>query len=229
MHFYSVRDTLSKDYALKIGIDKVKIFPDLAWLLPKKYVKENTQFLMQVPNSNEQPIKIAQNYIVFSFRSGFREFDSSGYKTNLLIALDKLVISYQVDSDYKFSKYLLERYQNEYDVMFIEQYIDSRSMYDLYSGASMVCSNRLHVLMFAMFCGSLPIAIVNRAKERRINGIFSDAGLQEIILDIAQGTHELDRLPELLDRQAIIKEEISLAFQKNGDICRETLKEVFQS
>lgn len=241
MHFYSVRDTLSKDYALKIGIDKVKIFPDLAWLLPKKYVKENSQFLMQVPNSNEQPIKIDQNYIVLSFRSGFKEFDSSGYKTNLLIVLDKLVkmicgdsqnklvISYQVDSDYKFSKYLFERYQNEYDVMFIERYIDSRSMYDLYSGASMVFSNRLHVLMFAMFCGSLPIAIVNRAKEGKINGIFSDAGLQEIILDIAQGTNELDSLPELLNRQAIIKEKISLAFQKNGDICRETLKEVFQS
>ena len=53
----------TKDYALKIGIDKVKIFPDLAWLLPKKYVKENSQFLLQVPNSNEEPIKIAQNYI----------------------------------------------------------------------------------------------------------------------------------------------------------------------
>jgi polysaccharide pyruvyl transferase WcaK-like protein len=239
MQFYSVRDNLSKDYALKIGIDKVKIFPDLAWLLPKEYVKENSQFLMQVPNSNEQPIKIDQSYIVLSFRSGFREFDSSGYKANLLTVLDKLVkmtcgdsqnklvISYQVNSDYKFSKNLFERYQNEYDVLFIERYIDSRSMYDLYSGASMVCSNRLHVLMFAMFCGSLPIAIVNRDKERRINGIFSDAGLQEIILDISQGTDELERLPELLNRSQVIKEKISLAFQQNSLTCQKILETLF--
>jgi polysaccharide pyruvyl transferase WcaK-like protein len=123
---------------------------------------------------------------------------------------------------------LFERYQKNYDVLLIEKYIDSCSMYDLYSSASMVCSNRLHVLMFAMFCGSLPIAIVNRDKEKKINGIFSDAGLEEIILDISQGTHELDRLPELLHRHPLIKEKISLAFQKNGDICRNTIQEVFQ-
>jgi hypothetical protein len=80
-------------------------------MLPGKFSVEKLQLLMQVPNSKEQPVKIDGKYIVFSFRVAFREFDSSGYKDTLLNALDKLVkmtcgegenklvISYQVDSD----------------------------------------------------------------------------------------------------------------------------------
>nr|MCU0537507.1 polysaccharide pyruvyl transferase family protein [Hydrococcus sp. Prado102] len=144
MYFYSVRDSLSQDYALKLGIDKVYIFPDLAWLIEKQNEGDRMTWLMQTPDAYTQPLKLEKNdYVVFSFRGDFKEFNASQYKDNLLAALDdivntvcgewlkKLVICYQVRRDSKVCQELIERYKNSCEVIFIEDYLDSQYMYDL--------------------------------------------------------------------------------------------------
>ncbi len=139
----------------------------------------------------------------------------------------KIVVSYQVDSDYKFSQTLRNRYANNYDVILIEDIIDSTTMYNLYSQAAIVFSNRLHVLMFSMFCGGLPIPVINQIKEQKINGIFSDAGLEEVILNISQGEDIINKLPALLEKSESIKEKISLCFQEKQKLGEEMLQQIF--
>jgi polysaccharide pyruvyl transferase WcaK-like protein len=238
MYFYSVRDTISKDYALKIGIDCVRLFPDLAWLIKKKDSSDRLTWLMQTPN--EQPTQQLErdSYIVFSFRDSFREFNGSEYKEKLFKKLDeiinlisktwskKLVICYQVKRDYKFSKELKQRYQSCCDVIFIERYIDSSSMYELYSGATMVCSNRLHVLMFAMLCDSLPIAVIDADKEEKITGILTDAGLQKFILDLDKNASIANILSDLVANSSQIKNEITLAFDRHQNQAEMLLKNI---
>jgi polysaccharide pyruvyl transferase WcaK-like protein len=238
MYFYSVRDSISKNYALKIGIDCVRIFPDLAWLIRKKDTSDRLTWLMQT--SNEKPTQqFEQNsYVIFSFRDTFKEFNGSEYKEKLLKELDKivdliskswskeLVICYQVKRDYKFSKELKQRYQSQCGVIFIERYIDSSSMYDLYSGATMVFSNRLHVLMFAMLCDSLPIAVINADKEEKITGILKDAKLEKLILDIDNKASNPDILSELVANSSQIKQEIAIACDRNQNQAEMLLKNI---
>jgi polysaccharide pyruvyl transferase WcaK-like protein len=240
MYFYSVRDSISQDYALKIGIDNVRVFPDLAWLIEKQNKGDRFTWLMQAPDARTQPLQLEKNdYVVFSFRGVFKEFNASQYKDNLLTVLDeivdtvcgewlkKLVICYQVRRDAKVCQELLERYKSRCEVIFIEEYLDSQYMYDLYSGASMVFSNRLHVLMFAMRCDSIPIAVIDVPNEEKIVGIFSDAGLKRLILDIAKEPAEVSILPEIAANSHQIQEEITACFDRYRDKAETLLQDIF--
>ena len=221
MYFYSVRDTKSKDYANKLGIDKVELFPDMAWL-------------MQAPSPSNTLVKSndENEYVIFSFRESTHALDDPGvYRESLLLVLDeivktmcvknqkKLLISYQVDFDYEFCRDISNRYKDEFDVTFIEKKIDIQSTYDLYSRAAMIFSNRLHVLMFAMVCGSTPVAVVDGLKHEKIIGIFSDAGLMRLVIDISNGVDGVKVLNEIAADIHLIKKDIALCIedkQKSG-------------
>jgi polysaccharide pyruvyl transferase WcaK-like protein len=242
MYFYSVRDSISQDYALKIGIGNVRVFPDLAWLIEKQNEGDRLTWLMQTPDAHNQPLQLEKNdYVVFSFRETFKEFNASQYKENLFAVLDeivntvcgewlkKLVICYQVRRDSKVCQELIERYKSRCEVIFIEDYLDSQYMYDLYSGASMVFSNRLHVLIFAMRCDSISIAIIDAKNEEKIVGIFSDAGLKRLILDIGKEPAEVSILPEIAANSHQIKEEIAACFDRYKVSAEAQLKSIFNS
>lgn len=238
MYFYSARDTVSANYAKKIGINKVELFPDMAWLIKKQDVNDNLAWLMQTPNANKEPIRVEGEYVVFSFRDTFREFNNPEYKNNLCATLDSivqlvcvgwsktLVISHQVGWDYEFCKWLSDRYQNSCKIVFIERYIDSKYMHDLYSDALMVFSNRLHVLLLAMLCGSLPMAVVEKSSEHKITGIFSDAGLTRLIVDIDKGSSAVDILSGIAHDAHLIKKEIALSFERNRHYGEDLIKRV---
>jgi polysaccharide pyruvyl transferase WcaK-like protein len=132
-----------------------------------------------------------------------------------------------VRRDSKVCQELIERYKNSCEVIFIEDYLDSQYMYDLYSGASMVFSNRLHVLMFAMRCDSIPIAVIDAAKEEKIVGIFSDAGLKRLILDIDKEPFNVSILPEIAANSHQIKEEIAACFDRYQDKAETLLESIF--
>ncbi len=219
MYFYSVRDSLSEDYAHEIGIAKTERFPDLAWL-------------MQKPKFSNLPVNMEGDYVIFSFRDytyGVSQSNSlneiSEYKNKLFIRLDKivdlvcgelskkLVITYQVSSDHDFCQVLKDRYKDLYNVAFIERQLDSQSMSALYSRASIVFSNRLHVLIFAMICGSLPIAVVDTANHNKITGIFLDIGLMQLVIDILQEPFEVEILRKISADSPLIKEKIALYYE----------------
>lgn len=221
MYFYSVRDSKSTKYAEKLGINKVDYFPDLAWSM--KLISTNYIFSNNV---------LDREYIIFSFREYPHELENiENFKKNLYIVLDsiveeicinldkKLFISYQVDSDYEFCRSISNRYKNKCNVTFIEHQLDTQSIYKLYSQASFIFSNRLHVLIFGMMYGSIPIAVIDEPRHDKITGIFSDANLMRLVVDISQNNHEIEVLKEITNNVNLIKQDIDLCinkYQKNS-------------
>lgn len=226
MHFYSLRDSISEGYARKIGIERLESFPDLAWL-------------METPPASNEPMKIDSDYVIFSFRECPHKLaETVEYNNNLYAVLDaivklvcgewskKLVISYQVTRDYEFCKGIRDRYKYDCDVMFIESQVDSQCMYDLYSRASMVFSNRLHVLLFAMVCGSLPVAVIDLAEHSKITGIFLDARLMRLVIDIRKSSNEVEVLRSLSTDAPAIEEEIALYRKRQLSLGKALLRRV---
>ncbi|HBE19775.1 MAG TPA: hypothetical protein DEG17_15095 [Cyanobacteria bacterium UBA11149] len=226
MYFYSVRDSISENYARMIGINRVTHFPDLAWL-------------METPNLSNVPVGSDDDYVIFSFRKASHALaESVEYKNNLCTVLDeivklvcgewskKLVISYQVEHDYEFCKWISDRYKKYCDVVFIEEKVNSQSMYNLYSRASLVFSNRLHVLLFAIACGSLPIAVVDAAHHDKISGIFADAGLMQLLIDIGKEPCRVEVLREIFANNPLIKEKITLYREERRNYGKELFMRV---
>lgn len=226
MYLYSVRDTKSEDYANKLGINQVKIFPDLAWL-------------MKTPYASNKLVKLHDEYVIFSFRNSTNSFgDPDIYKNSLFPVLDKIVsmvgkkwqkkllISYQVDLDYEICKDISNRYKDDCNVIFLEEKINTQSMYDLYSRAYMIFSNRLHVLMFAMLCGSIPVAVVDTLKHDKITSIFSDAGLMRMVIDISNGAQISEILNEIDTDINVIRKDIDLCIDHNQNSADAILKQV---
>lgn len=198
MYFYSVRDRISQQYARQIGIVNVNLFPDLAWFL------EASDRGINVPTiANEPPISSLQSLpkdcVILSFRESTHNFaEHSSYQSDLFQTLDKLVelagsqwskkfmITYQVTPDLQFCKVLYDRYRHTCDVTLFEEKIGSQSLADVYSRASLVLTNRLHVFLFSMACGALPFAVIDSEHHHKITGILQDANLDRLILDIRQ-------------------------------------------
>jgi polysaccharide pyruvyl transferase WcaK-like protein len=228
MYFYSVRDSISEDYAHKLGIKKVEKFPDLAWLMEVKNLT-NTQNQTRLEN----------DYVIFSFREASHKLDNpTVYKENLYPVLDtianlmcgklakQLVVSYQVEFDYKVCKEIRDRYREQHEVIFLEDKIDEQSMQNLYSHASLVFSNRLHVLIFAMTHGAIPIAVIDTEKHSKVAGIFSDAGLMNLVVDIQDTQFNVEALLEIIADTDRVKEKIKLLLNRNKSSAHTILNRV---
>ncbi|MDD1414842.1 polysaccharide pyruvyl transferase family protein [Dolichospermum sp. ST_con] len=228
MYFYSVRDSLSKEYAHQIGIEKVVLFPDLAWLI-------------QTPNKTVTPAKIYGKYVIFSFRNFTITNtlqNSMEYKNNLFKSLDEivglvcqtlsynLVISYQVDQDRDLCQELMQKYKNACKVFLIEERIDLQSAYNLYSGAYMVFSNRLHVLMLAMLSRALPVGVLDVIGHGKITGIFDDAKLTKLLINIYSQNCVADTVSYIIDNEDTIKKEIEYCFETRKNEARNLLNAI---
>lgn len=208
-YFYSVRDSISENYVRQIGIKQVTRFPDLAWL-------------MELPVDTTALLLPKGDYVIFSFREQTHNLaQAPAYQQQLYQVLDaiaelvcqtwgkKLVISYQVESDRTFCQHLAERYSVLHSVLFVKERVDLDSMQRVYSGAFMVFSNRLHVLMLAMAYGAIPIAVIDKINHHKITGIFQDANLSHLLIDINAGTSNLSPLSSLVERAAEIQQHLA--------------------
>jgi polysaccharide pyruvyl transferase WcaK-like protein len=228
MYFYSVRDSISETYVHELGIQNVQRFPDLAWLMNVERLargKPQTQF--------------SDNYVIFSFRASTHKLDNSNlYKESLYPVLDqiahfvcgelaqKLVISYQVKRDYETCQEIKDRYQEQYKPVLIENQVNRQDMQQIYAHASLVFSNRLHVLVFAMAHGAIPIAVVDVEKHSKVVGIFSDVGLMHLVIDIQNPQIHLERLYDVVANIDKNREQIKCLFDKMRSCGDELLDRV---
>lgn len=227
MYFYSVRDTISLDYARKIGIKKVELFPDLAWFLEASETGINVPTIANEPCS-QSLVPLGEEYVIFSFRESTHSLaKDENYQPTLYRILDqivelvgrqwskKIIITYQVSSDAKFSQVLYERYHSTANVTLLHEKVSSQSLWTVYSHASLVFTNRLHVFMFSMACGALPFAAIDAEKHDKITGILRDANLENLILDIHKDALETENsIREIVARSEDIKQEISASYEK---------------
>jgi polysaccharide pyruvyl transferase WcaK-like protein len=189
-NYYYVRDSLSLKFCWENGMKKVKLAPDLSWAYKV-----------------ESNIQQGEKYFIFNFRSFC---DSENNQESYVAKLEKAIfhiasfissnhkeykirIVHQVDKDYEFIKSLYQKLRNQkFNVELIDQLITLENANMHYSNSSFVFSNRLHVLLLAYKFDALSIGVTDINKHVKITGIFNDAHLDNLLIDINQSQKEIE-------------------------------------
>jgi polysaccharide pyruvyl transferase WcaK-like protein len=211
--YYGLRDRESLALATRYRFHRPRYFPDLAW----------------GAHGGRRPGPAApeDGPVVLSFRSNaFGQVHSSDYllpirqRLRALLAIPQLarrqiVIAYQVEADREPSRELCDDLRaSGLRVEFQTERMGLRQAAALYRGAACVLSNRLHVLLLAAQCGSLPIALVMAQDNAKITSILSDNDLEALAVRLDEeesaAAHSLQgilanrsRFLERLDRAAM--------------------------
>jgi len=223
---YLVRDSLSLELAKKIGIRHAYFFPDLAWSYEQQH------------GLLTQPSRIAREALFISFRSSTHELiKEPHYKECVLNALKiiigvlgrrKIKVGYQVERDRAFCFELFDSLRDIDDLEFIESRIDVDNAFDVYNDVKYVISNRLHVLLYAYKFGALPMALINMNEHIKITGIFKDAYLDDLLLDLTKNNIEIEeKTREIVTQEAVLRQRLNDIERYYIDKSKEILKGIF--
>lgn len=182
---YLVRDSITLKLAKSIGISKASFFPDLAWMY-------EVEAFTPVENKST---------IVISFRNSIVEGMSSDLylqklRETLFAMLKnadgdfKIVVSYQVERDFHFCKKLFEELSEEMSVSFNNVQITLENAASTYTSASCIITNRLHGALLAYKYGALPIVLTDASDHLKIRGIYLDAEVNNLILDVNESVED---------------------------------------
>jgi len=191
--FMAVRDTLSNtDNNLNLPV-----LPDMAFLADPSY-----RATEPVPG----------RYAILSFRTDL-------YGQDLRAALDKtldasmetlmsepdrkVLFVAQVHRDAPGMKAAAERYGALYPgrVSFEEIGLDLPRALSLYRSAEIVISNRLHVALTTLVVGGFALAFVERRNDRKIWGLFQDAGWPELLVFFPEEEDPASKIPPFLQTE----------------------------
>ncbi len=177
--YYLVRDSLSLKLAKSLGIKHARFYPDLAWMYK---VGESTQ-------SNQK------TKIIVSFRDSVVQGQSSdlyldALKKNLFAMIKnidaayEIEVIYQVKRDFDFCKKLYVELSKELDVTFNENQVTLGNAVDAYKDALCILTNRLHGALLAYKYGALPLVLTDANDHLKIRGIYMDAGVDDLLLNV---------------------------------------------
>ncbi|VFQ46557.1 polysaccharide pyruvyl transferase family protein [Desulfoluna butyratoxydans] len=181
-HYY-VRDSLSQKMCADSGIQCVDIAPDLSWAY-------------EISGVNKYNLDCEVTTCLFSFRSSLYKNDMlkvDKLKNAILMLSDALMsqyhcsiqVTYQVQSDYPFAHEIYKLLSSRHDrVEFKSELITLDNALSFYGNAQLVFSNRLHTLLLACKYNSVPIGFIDKLNQQKIVGIFEDADLGELLLNL---------------------------------------------
>jgi polysaccharide pyruvyl transferase WcaK-like protein len=239
IHFYGVRDKLSRDIGNQYGIKNLSLVADLSLAYPlmlehnKKYAnQEHGDYLIK-------ELEGLSNFSVLSFRIDTTDPKTKNYSESVTSYIletvaklnQPLVLAYQVTQDKVYMAELYEKLKSKgHAVRFIDIQLDLAGAELLYSRAQYVLSNRLHVLLFAALVNSLPIAIINPADNRKISALFADAHLNELILDVEDKDFvKLEKsLANIADNKEAIKDKVATLIRRGAEVLSSVFNEIFR-
>ena len=203
MHFYSVRDSWSMNYVESIGITGCEMSRDLSLL----------------SGSHDSEANIERDTIVYSFRESILGKASQGYDQDSLTGIcrramdhfldgdiDRHEIVYQAVDDLGFCRKLKLALGDGAALREVIMTWDSAS--SLYARTRFAVSNRLHVLLIGMEFGAVPIPVVDRERHTKVACFFEDAGLAELIFDIAADASLEEYLDLVREREHALRRRI---------------------
>lgn len=182
---HAVRDNDSRVYCEKNGIRVSGVLPDLAFNLDSNFslMKRERKCIVSVRDAKDSDYS---NALVAMLLNAYR---SGGF--------DRVVLVYQVRRDSQF----MEKFQIELvaagiptDNAIVPLVGGIEENLAFYSSAEFVVSNRLHVLLLAWRAGAQPVAVIKGGENKKIVGIYEDAGLGLYCLRSDSGPDVLAKL-----------------------------------
>jgi polysaccharide pyruvyl transferase WcaK-like protein len=185
MYFLGPRDAGSRMFFSAIPDSKCTYFPDLA---------------LQRVTSIAEDSTVERRIVAFSFRnhSATRE-PEPGIKRQIVAICQEaptdcaFAFVSQVSFDQDFNG-ALARWLQEHLGRRVEHFIPSSmdELDEFYDRTLIVVSNRLHVLLFAISRGAVPLALTSGDLNAKVVGVMSDLGLEDNILDLDSPTKKID-------------------------------------
>lgn len=175
LHFFAVRDRLSRRYVDSVGMHADAIVPDLSFNLYSKPAPR---------------CEAGRDSIAFSFR-----FDGKSSVDAIRHAVRGVIEAAGRDREYLFIAQVsrdepgmeaLRRHAMELGARarLVVCVDDIDALCRVYATCRAIYSNRLHALLMAAYSGATPLAMVSRGKQPKIEGLFGDLGLDDLLLDI---------------------------------------------
>lgn len=224
-HVYGLRDEQSITKANRFYFSNVRYFPDLAWAYHPQ------------PVGRARIIK--EKYILISFRANrYGGVHDSDYflsiKKQLIDVLSqsslhryKIIVSYQVQYDQEAGQELVELLANDFNVEFIDKVLSLEEAIHLYTGADLIISNRLHVLLLGTICKTLSIPFINPLDNKKIAGIYKDNAIYDMVLDYRKNATEIsNKLVDMIERKEVILHLLEEKHRHNASIIKNLINDI---
>lgn len=205
LDIHMVRDSGSIAFCRAEGIHAVGPIPDLAFALEgdTSLPANNGRLILSVRRVDEK------------IRDALGEVLEWAKAHNLEVSL-----SSQVHRDAAFMEELRELYNLRGANVELEQIDDALRFY---GRQSIVVSNRLHVLILAWRAGSIPVPILRPGKNNKIRNLFTDLGLQDLIIEVDDPASISSSLSAV--SRTALGERLFQIFQEQGEKLREVVSE----
>lgn len=213
VNYYYVRDSISLNNCINAGVSKCQLAPDLSWGYQSHF--------------NDKGIDRKDVYMSFRYYCETKE-NSEKYKKHLVETVKQIVygiapkiegniiFSYQCDEDYDFMKEIYEQLTDVNNLILCNDLITLDNAAKYYGKARYILSNRLHVLLLGYKYGAPTICVSDIEKHRKIRGIFTDNGLQDVLLDFNTPSKQLlSQLEALSDIADSLEHNILMVENKN--------------
>lgn len=219
--YYYVRDSKSLKLCHDIGINKVKMCPDMSWIFDKNSIRKQCK----------------NNKICINLRKTiFDAEDDKFYQKKMLEMCDQilsiiskkgdeLIFCYQVQEDKEYCQEAFDYFKDKYSCTIISNQIRLIDAKRIYGSSSYIISNRMHSLLFAYKYGALPIALIDSKIHSKIQQTFDDCNLHELIIDVYSGTQK--EVQYIVNHnESLYKKLIKVEMQKQDEIIS-TLDNIF--
>lgn len=184
--FIGVRDKENFKDLVSFGFENIHLVDDLAFLYDRSIFVRSIDLQSSVDFTN---------YILFSFRGAVSgDAIDLEYLNGLVIKLieisrkfqsDKhLLLTYQVKEDFEVMKFIEESLRkNNISTLLIDKQLDVENAAVIYSNADFIFTNRLHVALLGLLNETLTYVLTDKAKHKKICGIYCDLGIENLIID----------------------------------------------
>lgn len=224
-HYY-VRDSISFQNCKDAGVSRCKMAPDLSW-----------GYKIDFKDSGNR------NDVYMSFRSYCEgQTNADWYEVRLRTALCHLVrdisanvkghivFSWQCDEDFVFMKSLYDELSDVKNLKMGVELITLDNAHLYYGKAKYILSNRLHVLLLGYKFGAPTICISDIERHRKIRGVFTDNGLQNVLLDMNMSEENLCcHLCEIVKDASLLEDNIRNVENRNRQALEDLFKNIFVS
>lgn len=225
-YYLGLRDKQSLIKAKEAQAKNVDYFPDLAWLYhpPRNAFKKRKKQITISFRSSSLGVTHDSERLKDTLQSLFELLRAEEFKSH------KVVIAYQVLYDKEACREIAAylKNKNQTDIEYINEKLSLTDSVELYSQSEYVISNRLHVLLIAAACRAVPIPLIKKGENRKIESIFEDNQLDELIIyesDIQ--SLKLKKYQYLYKNREQIIKNLDLAQIKNTTKARSNIAKLF--
>lgn len=225
INYYYVRDSISLHNCRKAGVSKCQLAPDLSWGYQSHFT--------------DTGIDRKDVYMSFRYFCETKE-NSEKYKNKLVETIKQIVygiapqiegniiFSHQCDEDYDFMKEIYDQLSDVSNLTLCKELITLDNAAEYYGKAKYILSNRLHVLLLGYKYGAPTICVSDIEKHRKIRGIFTDNGLQDVLLDFNTSSKQLlSQLAALTENTVSLEHKILMVENQNWQKLYNIFKCIF--